>query len=858
VRPTAIEFRGLKSRDRTLSLGNLNLLLGAVGSGKSAVEQALQFAFLGHVPSIGKSEQSTGRLMRGDEIYVRVVLDDGRHFVRALRRDHHRTGPRYRMIASCSWLPEDTGATEAGVEITKLVGANDVDATENLHLGALLSATPNERARRITALLDSSGMSPDELVSRGRLLFRARLGSTCPATSAEIGEGDFGLVTAAVRDVAPQVADELGAELRTGGVGKAEEAMSGRKRGTGEDSRSKRAARTEIEAQLHGLSAPAEAMADLRDRRDAVLAAVAAARQDVSAHDSAFTLRRSAEEQLVAFRSLALAAQTTLDEAMARVPEVAELRARATTIEDPPEIAAPVAVEVDANELRAADELDARALLVVDPPMVERPPVVLPDFAEAERKEAEARSMEAQATAIVAPEPLFCGPATAAKRAAEEALSLAKRSPWRTVEAIAADIEAKSELEPKINAFDPDVLVMAEEISALRALAKIHGGDTGALEFALGIATQGHQEAEAAFLARADERDKAFGSIEALRTSASDLRRQAIALRKASQDAADATNRDFALAHTAAVQSRSETLALRNAERKALRDAAKGTREAAQRKAANENATARSSHAAQVQARHAILARNAETRTNLRAQATEIERAVAVAQTQRDAAAADVRTAEARLSGIASVSVDVEAAQRVIVEAGPAVADLDAKIKVVEGAEALRAQMRDLLREIDAADAANRAYAAAENACQSLRGEDMAKRSKGLEARMREFLVGAGRSEEPYIRAGKGQLDFGWRRDGREISVEALSGGEAVIFCAAMAAAIVSLRSAPVKVLLLEAAELGSAEPAIQVLRGCEAIAIHLDLVTVATNASITGPERWTVADMSRQTVGVG
>jgi len=77
-----------------------------------------------------------------------------------------------------------------------------------------------------------------------------------------------------------------------------------------------------------------------------------------------------------------------------------------------------------------------------------------------------------------------------------------------------------------------------------------------------------------------------------------------------------------------------------------------------------------------------------------------------------------------------------------------------------------------------------------------------------LIATMHRMLLAAGRTEAPFIRAGKGMVELGWRTAGGcEVFAQALSGGEWVLFAAALTASVILLRNAPVRVLLVEAAE---------------------------------------------------
>lgn len=853
MRLSSLEIRGFKGSDRVVTFDRLNLFLGAVGSGKSAVEQAVQFAFLGCVPSLGRSAQSTARLMRGEEIFVRAELSDGRSFVRALRRETRKSAVTYRSIASCSWLPEGSSLSEADAAIATLVGENETDAAEHLDLRMLFACSPNERVARMTSMLDAGAMGPDVLVPRSTQLLRSRLTAQAQAEPHDVGDGDFGLVRPQVRERVPYVLAALHGHLRDSGIGVACERMQEAKLASAADQREKTAARGIIEARLVELRAPADALSDLRGRRDSAVQSGAAARRDVEAHDRAFTIRRQTEDALASLRAIETEATGRLQAALGALPRAQAARDEAAAIVDPAEIAAPLAVAADPEHLRQADELEARASAIADPETFPAPvPVGASEdvLAHARRLMVEAARKDEDAGLIEMPEALTTTDAEQAVTRAEDAVSLAGRSPWREVDRIADQLV--DAYVPMCADDDHEPSCAGRAATALHALAVTHGGDTYALAATLASARSALEARVGECTIREEERVHARERIDALRAEAVALRAQAEEARRTAEEAAREANATADAIYRGKVAERQAVVLARSKERADLRAAAHALRTTANAAAAAENARRRDAHLDAASARAVQVDANHQARARLEREAATIQRTASECQTASDRAAADVRAAEAKLAGIATVAVDVAAAQERIAAAEALIRELDAKIAVVEGADGLRTQMRQLAREVEAAEAFQAAYAAAEWTCQALRREDIEARSKGLEARVREFLVGAGRAEEPYIRAGKGQLDFGWRRGDKEIAVEALSGGESVIFTAGLAAAIVSLRGPQVKALLIEAAELGSADPAMQVLRGCEAIARHLDFVCVATNAPITAGDGWSVQHMDQ------
>jgi hypothetical protein len=93
---------------------------------------------------------------------------------------------------------------------------------------------------------------------------------------------------------------------------------------------------------------------------------------------------------------------------------------------------------------------------------------------------------------------------------------------------------------------------------------------------------------------------------------------------------------------------------------------------------------------------------------------------------------------------------------------------------------------------------------------------------------MRTFLSAAGRPEEPYIRAARATCEIGWREPGgEEISIEVLSGGEWCLFASALAAAVIIVRDAQERILIVEAGETDN-ETANALARGIAALESRL------------------------------
>lgn len=168
---------------------------------------------------------------------------------------------------------------------------------------------------------------------------------------------------------------------------------------------------------------------------------------------------------------------------------------------------------------------------------------------------------------------------------------------------------------------------------------------------------------------------------------------------------------------------------------------------------------------------------------------------------------------------------------------------LEAELRAHSEADTCRDEMERHVAEARGLEKARDFYAAGMWACERLRERAVTTQSSGLVDTMSTFLRAAGRKEDAYVRARKGATDFGWRRDDRDMPIEILSGGEATLYSAALASAVISARNPSLRILLLEGAELGS-EVIRDVLLGCQAMvnAGKIDQVLVATNARIILP----------------
>ncbi len=162
-------------------------------------------------------------------------------------------------------------------------------------------------------------------------------------------------------------------------------------------------------------------------------------------------------------------------------------------------------------------------------------------------------------------------------------------------------------------------------------------------------------------------------------------------------------------------------------------------------------------------------------------------------------------------------------------------------LRQLQEAQAVHQEIQRALAAIEDAQAAAKVFAAIEWALFRQRQHEISEAGGPLLAVMGDFLQAAGRGEKAYVRAGAGQCAIGWTKiDGSEISVEALSGGEWCLFTAALTAAILILRNPPIKILLVEA---GEADP--ETLKQlCAAISHMAPKLTGAIVMTQTGPRK--------------
>lgn len=124
------------------------------------------------------------------------------------------------------------------------------------------------------------------------------------------------------------------------------------------------------------------------------------------------------------------------------------------------------------------------------------------------------------------------------------------------------------------------------------------------------------------------------------------------------------------------------------------------------------------------------------------------------------------------------------------------------RLQELQRAAALFAEINRAIEEIEGARASLDTFAAIEWALQQERQAELAHAGGRFLELVGQFLKAGDRPEKPYIKAGAA---IGWTRDGHDIPVQTMSGGEWALFVAAMTTAALLLREARLRILLVEA-----------------------------------------------------
>jgi len=177
-----------------------------------------------------------------------------------------------------------------------------------------------------------------------------------------------------------------------------------------------------------------------------------------------------------------------------------------------------------------------------------------------------------------------------------------------------------------------------------------------------------------------------------------------------------------------------------------------------------------------------------------------------------------------------------------------------AEAKLEEALEAAGAARtyKEAIRKAEANMVAERAWKIAEDAIAEAREKIVGQITAPLVDDLNKILADAGRPERAYLelenKRGKPIFEMGWTLNAVRRSLPAMSGGESVMFCAALSVALIK-RSTGRKILMVEADPL-DASNLVSVLKALEPCKENVEAVLVATARKVTPGEAWTVLEI--------
>lgn len=424
-----IQTFGLKGADLDVNVGARTIVTGPNGSGKSTIAEALRIAALGFVPALGRRVDITaGLLVRGQTGKVIVTLDDGRTITRTFER---QAGGGWASKVECSWT---TIASEHAAEALGLFGRDVDEVAESLDIRELLNTTPQKRAAKLQALLDT-GQSADDIMEQVCAYAVQTLASL--GTVPEDWRAVLSLVPGWHKEAAQRSgqylilrdqAEALKKRLGENGLADALAWVNAEKREAGAEARRQSAARTALDQRRLSLPEPDE------QERERLQARVVEIDRDIGAIDE--VLRQRARAQLQVGR-----AADAVREAQLRLAELDESQAIYDAVTRP---AAEKAAEASEAVIAALQEAERDFV----------PPVQPEDLAILQARVAEC----VQQLADLADEPLED---LDALRAHLERCLAASQHPWEQVRRAATAIQGALPASGKVRvACDPHLGVL--------------------------------------------------------------------------------------------------------------------------------------------------------------------------------------------------------------------------------------------------------------------------------------------------------------------------------------------------------------------------------------------------------------
>lgn len=152
MRLTKVSLRGFKGQNRSLNLAPVTVLCGPMGSGKTAIEQAITVGMLGYDPKVGKSLDGLRSLCLAP--VTEINLEDSNGFT--VRRRILQKGDG-RMTADIAVFPQR--GEEGSRAATARIGAEWGQAPIFFDLNEFLTLSPDKRRAFIYSLAASTGIA---------------------------------------------------------------------------------------------------------------------------------------------------------------------------------------------------------------------------------------------------------------------------------------------------------------------------------------------------------------------------------------------------------------------------------------------------------------------------------------------------------------------------------------------------------------------------------------------------------------------------------------------------------------------------------------------------------------------------
>lgn len=869
-----IQLEGFKNQTTTTGLAKLNLIVGDNGSGKSAIPLALMFAATGATPD-GRKIDTVYEYADTDGCAVGLKLSDGFGFTRKVIANHRDA--KLSQIIDITGRRDALSVSAAEAAIEAKLGCLPSMWNASEFLGLSPKAKRNELLRMFAGTSTDLPVDPEAVMARlvaefVRLHPRGGDGAAdniiAALTNMPVAD-QLNLTLAKASDIvrdereSTMLADRVRL-LRAGIKGDIAEAVAAMVEATKKvaneteaDHRSVRQALSELSARKASLTAVAEDCRVLRDRDAAyegderevirlIGNAEGRAKAETAIRERIATLEKRIADGRNSLRAAQEAKVSTPGEIAERVSEwerlgcaidIAKLRAESYQLSGALSLAAENPNDPDALEAEAV-ALEAKLPTVDDGPRQRA-------AAEVERLTGEEAAAGRRVNATIQ----AATQAKADRDAAAKRLDDAKLSPWHEAGRLLGAGFYEIDKLPNVDTESFDCIKAA--FKPLRDYITEKAGS----ENITGLETRLQQLNE--HLVACDE-ETAKARKEHQRLTNERLAAENTARIERDKASAAQAERTQALQFIAGIRDRATTA--RNA----------GGEADKRRTEARERLTQIEVEIADLKAKHAAIPVIADIKAG-EAQWTALgdtinDERFAVTQRDRNIAAV-TETIEADTTSLAQTKAELET----LAPAG----DMEALTAKRNSISTARAELK---RQIDARtefEAAERTYAETETRAKAkglehevcktlhaavgkLRDAMMQQLAKPVTDRMNRFLAycapdGAEAYCDIESAIGRETCELGWVRNGRKVTIRAMSGGERTIFTAALQFALVTLADPPYKLLWIEADQCDTG-CLIRLTDACEAVADSLSQVVVTTHTTrpTSGYSAWNIIVANR------